>query len=190
LANAQSQYPAPTGIVIPIPVPKAHSRPIPTPSPQAFRKAVPRTLPEIEYTSLPSSDRITDTATTGSLPEASTLGARTPTGFTSLVGQGTIMLRASAPTSCLPGNLLAVVADVAGRFGPISVESTHRSVGHNRRAGGAPHSLHIACRAIDFRIRARSRGVMAYLSSRSDVGGLKMYRNGIIHIDNGTRRSW
>jgi len=100
------------------------------------------------------------------------------------------MLRASAPTSCLPDKLLTVVADVAGKYGPVSIESTHRSVAHNRRAGGAPHSLHIACRAIDFRIRGRSRGVMAYLSARSDVGGLKMYRNGIIHIDNGQRRSW
>jgi uncharacterized protein YcbK (DUF882 family) len=70
------------------------------------------------------------------------------------------------------------------------VESTHRSQGHNRRAGGARHSLHLSCRAIDFRVRSRVRGVMAYLQSRPEVGGLKIYRNGIIHIDNGSRRSW
>jgi hypothetical protein len=31
---------------------------------------------------------------------------------------------------------------------------------------------------------------MAYLRSRPEVGGLKVYRNGIIHIDNGERRRW
>ena len=81
-----------------------------------------------------------------------------------------------------------VVADVATKFGLVSIESTHRTRGHNGRAGGAPHSLHLSCRAVDFRVRARSRGVMAYLRSRPEVGGLKIYRTGIIHIDNGERR--
>jgi uncharacterized protein YcbK (DUF882 family) len=31
---------------------------------------------------------------------------------------------------------------------------------------------------------------MAYLRASPQVGGLKIYRNGIIHIDNGERRSW
>jgi uncharacterized protein YcbK (DUF882 family) len=99
-------------------------------------------------------------------------------------------VRASAPANCLPGNLREVVADVASKFGPVSVESTHRSTGRNWRAGGARHSLHLSCRAIDFRVRTRTGGVMAYLRSRPEVGGLKVYRNGIIHIDNGSRRSW
>ena len=55
-----------------------------------------------------------------------------------------------------------------------------------RRRRGRVH----ACRAVDFRVRARTRGVMAYLSSRPEVGGLKVYGNGIIHIDNGSRRRW
>lgn len=196
MAHAQSPHPAPVGIVIPIPIsdpaPSSAADPAPRtlPKPKALHRALPKTLSKVEYTSLPSNEQVTDPGTTGSLPNASTLGTRTLSGFASLVSQGTITLRASAPASCLPDKLREVVADVAGKFGPISVESTHRSVGHNRRAGGAPHSLHIACRAIDFRVRTRTRGVMAYLSSRPEVGGLKMYRNGIIHIDNGERRSW
>jgi len=196
LAHAQSPHPASNGIVIPLPM----SNPDPSPAAEpgskdpprakAPRRALPKSLSQTEYTSLPSTERITDPATTGSLPQADTLGTRTLSGFASLVSHGTITLRASAPTNCLPDKLREIVADVAGKFGPVSVESTHRSAGHNRRAGGAPHSLHIACRAIDFRVKARTRGVMAYLSARPDVGGLKMYRNGIIHIDNGQRRSW
>lgn len=146
--------------------------------------------PPAEYASLPANDRITDPATTGSLPDASQPGGKTLSGFASLVARGTITLRASAPTGCLPGNLREVVADVSSKFGPVSVESTHRSSGRNWRAGGARKSLHLSCRAIDFRVRTRTRGVMAYLQTRPEVGGLKIYRNGIIHIDNGSRRSW
>jgi hypothetical protein len=147
------------------------------------------TVPPAQYVSLPSNggidDSTNDPGTTGSLPDARTLS-----GFSSLVSRGTITLRASAPTNCVPGNLREVIASVAAKFGPVSVESTHRSRGRNWRAGGARQSLHLSCRAIDFRVRTRARGVMAYLRSRPEVGGLKVYRNGIIHIDNGERRSW
>lgn len=143
--------------------------------------------PAIQYASLPSTDRAKDPSATGSLPEAA---RRNLTGFYAHVQQGSITLRASAPTNCLPGDLREVVATVAAKFGPVSVESTHRSSGRNWRAGGARQSLHLSCRAIDFRVRTRVRGVMAYLRSHPEVGGLKVYRNGIIHIDNGTRRSW
>jgi hypothetical protein len=143
-------------------------------------------VPPAQYSSLPSGDP----AATGSLPDADTPGAGSLSGFQAQVALGAITLRASAPTQCLPGDLREVVADVAARFGPVSVESTHRARGHNRRAGGAGGSMHLSCRAVDFRVRARTRGVMAYLSSRPEVGGLKVYGNGIIHIDNGSRRRW
>jgi hypothetical protein len=126
--------------------------------------------PTIQYANLPSGGP----AATGSLPGPNQHISRTLSGFRAFVEQGSIILRASAPTQCLPGDLQAVVADVASRLGSVSVESNHRSSG----------------RAIDFRVRTRARGVMAYLRSRPEVGGLKVYRNGIIHIDNGERRSW
>ncbi|MGZ9005989.1 MAG: YcbK family protein, partial [Burkholderiales bacterium] len=141
-------------------------------------------IPPARYASLPSDNQLKDPNITGSLPSAKTLS-----GFASLVSEGTITLRASAPTHCIPGNLRDVVASVAEKFGPVSVESTHRTSRRNWRAGGARHSLHLSCRAIDFRVRARARGVMAYLRAHPQVGGLKIYRNGIIHIDNGERRS-
>jgi len=111
-------------------------------------------------------------------------------GFRNHVEAGAITLRRSTPTNCLPGDLKTVLADVANRFGGVSVQSTHRSPQRNRRAGGASRSLHLDCRAIDFRVKARGREVMSFLRQHKSVGGLKMYRNGIIHIDNGERRSW
>ncbi|NIX76213.1 D-Ala-D-Ala carboxypeptidase family metallohydrolase [Microvirga terricola] len=123
----------------------------------------------------------------GSLPSQ---GPRTLSGFYAYVEQGAITVQASAPTKCLPGDLREVVGDIAAKFGTVSIESTHRTAGHNWRAGGARHSLHLSCRAIDMRVHSRTRGLMAYLRSRPEVGGLKIYRNGLIHIDNGERRSW
>ncbi|HSP25576.1 MAG TPA: D-Ala-D-Ala carboxypeptidase family metallohydrolase [Saliniramus sp.] len=111
-------------------------------------------------------------------------------GFRNHIEAGAITLRRSTPTNCLPGNLKTVVADLANRFGTVSIQSTHRSPQRNRRAGGARRSLHLECRAIDFRVKARGREVMTFLREHKAVGGLKMYRNGIIHIDNGERRSW
>ena len=111
-------------------------------------------------------------------------------GFRNHIEAGAITLRRSTPTNCLPGNLKTVVADIASRFGAVSIQSTHRSPQRNRRAGGARRSLHLECRAIDFRVKARGREVMTFLRGHKAVGGLKMYRNGIIHIDNGERRSW
>ncbi len=43
------------------------------------------------------------------------------------IQRGAIILRPRAPLTCLPGGLRLVMADVAARFGSISVESTHRS---------------------------------------------------------------
>lgn len=116
--------------------------------------------------------------------------ARTLQGFAAHMSAGTIEVRDSTPTNCLPGDLKEVVASVSARFGPVSIQSTHRPAAMNRRKGGARNSLHIACRAIDFRVRAKKGGVMAFLKSRPEVGGLKVYPNGIIHIDNGERRTW
>lgn len=152
--------------------------------------ACPAALAQAEGSSLVYASLPEDPETTGSLPSHPPIGGRSLRGFEVLVGQGGITLRASAPAGCLPDELTAVIADVAGRFGAVSVESTHRNRGRNRRAGGARRSLHLECRAIDFRVRAKSREVLAYLRGLPEVGGLKVYRNGIIHIDNGERRSW
>ncbi len=146
--------------------------------------------PPVRYVNLPSQDQADDLAATGSLPGPGRPAPHGAAGFHGRVEQGRIIVRAIAPTKCLPGNLRDVVADVAARFGTVSIESTHRSPSRNWRAGGARRSLHLSCRAVDFRVRGRARGVLAYLLSRPEVGGLKVYRNGIIHVDNGVRRSW
>lgn len=101
-----------------------------------------------------------------------------------------VTARDTAPTHCLPGPLMHVLTDVAERFGEVSVQSTHRTPGRNARAGGARRSLHLDCRAVDFRVKGDGRAVMAYLRDHPDIGGVKRYRNGLIHIDDGASRTW
>ena len=94
------------------------------------------------------------------------------------------------PLSCLPGAIQRALNDVALRFGPILIRSTYRPIGRARSGGRNGGSYHLDCRAADFRIEADARPVLAYLRSRVDLGGVKQYRNGLIHIDDGPRRGW
>jgi hypothetical protein len=105
----------------------------------------------------------------------------------SLSGGG---VRWVASSGCLDGTLKAVVYQVAANYGPVTVNSTCRSKGHNRSVGGAPRSKHLSGDAVDFRVRGNIGAVYAYLKSTGSVGGLKHYGGGLFHIDNGDRRSW
>ena len=96
-----------------------------------------------------------------------------------------------ANSGCLNSTLRAVISQVAGTFGPVTVSSTCRSHRHNSRVGGARHSHHLSGNAVDFRVhRGSSRSVYAFLRSHGSVGGLKLYRRGFFHIDTGSRRTW
>ena len=95
-----------------------------------------------------------------------------------------------APSKCIPGSLRAVLARVSAKFGPITVNSTYRSPGKNRKAGGKGKSMHLSCRAVDFRVHGSTKGLVNYLLSQREVGGYNRYPSGFYHIDNGPRRTW
>lgn len=96
----------------------------------------------------------------------------------------------NAPWKCVPTKLKAVINEVSRRYGPVIVNSTHRSRGKNRRVGGAKRSYHLNCQAVDFRVRGDGRAVLRFLANHPHVGGLKRYRSGYFHIDTGPRRTW
>jgi hypothetical protein len=96
----------------------------------------------------------------------------------------------TADAGCLDGGLKSIVYSVAANYGPVTVNSTCRSHGHNAAVGGAPHSMHLSGNAVDFRVHGNAGAVYAYLKSNGSVGGLKHYGGGLFHIDNGERRSW
>lgn len=104
--------------------------------------------------------------------------------------KGKAFVRYNAPSNCVPGSLRAVLNKVSKRYGPITVNSTYRSAGKNRRVGGRGKSYHLRCRAVDFRVHGSSRGLMRFLAGQPGVGGLNRYPSGFYHIDNGPRRTW
>ncbi len=101
-----------------------------------------------------------------------------------------VMADPGAPLSCLPAPVRRALNDVAMRFGPIIVRSTHRGNGMFVRTDAWRGSYHRDCRAADFRVSGDPSAILAFLRTRPDLGGVKRYRNGLFHIDNGPRRSW
>jgi uncharacterized protein YcbK (DUF882 family) len=95
-----------------------------------------------------------------------------------------------ASSGCLNSTLKSVVRQVAASYGPVTVNSTCRSRGHNAAVGGARRSQHLSGDAVDFRVHGNVRGAMAYLRSNGSVGGLKHYGGGLFHADTGPRRTW
>ena len=93
---------------------------------------------------------------------------------------------------CLPAKLVAALEDVAKVYGPVYVNSTHRSKAHNKAVGGAKYSQHMGCKAIDFGLVDKSKNKAALKSIIADkrVGGYKLYGGGHFHIDTGVRRTW
>jgi Peptidase M15 len=114
-------------------------------------------------------------------------GAR-PSASTGLAADSPIHWRASA--ECLASPLRTVLNLLAGEFGPLTVNSTCRSPGHNRRVGGATRSRHLSGDAVDFRVRGDYREVHSFLKRLRSVGGLAHYGSGVFHIDTGPRRTW
>jgi hypothetical protein len=95
-------------------------------------------------------------------------------------------------TRCIPKALKRVLNQIVAKHGPIYITSTHRSSSHNRRVGGARNSMHLQCRAIDFKFHGSNRGrLLSFLDDHPAVGGLGNYGSGgHIHIDDGPHRRW
>lgn len=104
----------------------------------------------------------------------------------SVSGGGGVRWVASA--ACLDGSLRGVIAQVAARFGSVTVNSTCRSRRHNARVGGATRSMHLTGSAADFRIHGNWGAAAGFI--RSLVGGFKHYGGGLFHIDTGAKRTW
>ncbi|MGD9805188.1 MAG: YcbK family protein [Hyphomicrobiaceae bacterium] len=104
----------------------------------------------------------------------------------SIAGGGSIKWAASS--GCLNGSLRGVLAQVASRFGSVTVNSTCRSRSRNARVGGARRSKHLTGDAADFRINGNWGAASSFI--RGLVGGFKHYGGGLFHIDTGPRRTW
>jgi len=89
-------------------------------------------------------------------------------------------------TACLPQRLKLILAKISEKYGAVKVTSTWRPPWRARRG-----SYHKRCEAMDFRVPGvRPRSVLEWVRSLPEVGGHKVYWNGILHVDTGPRRPW
>jgi hypothetical protein len=87
---------------------------------------------------------------------------------------------------CLPPVLKKILGKIADKYGAVKVTSTWRPPWRARRG-----SFHKRCEAMDFRVPGvRPRTVLDFARALPEVGGNKVYWNGLIHIDTGPRRPW
>lgn len=87
---------------------------------------------------------------------------------------------------CLPPVLKSILGKISDKYGAVKVTSTWRPPWRARRG-----SYHKRCEAMDFRVPGvRPRTVLEWARALPEVGGHKVYWNGLIHIDTGPRRPW
>lgn len=88
--------------------------------------------------------------------------------------------------ACLPQRLKLILTKISDKYGAVKVTSTWRPPWRARRG-----SYHKRCEAMDFRVPGvRPRSVLEWVRVLPEVGGHKVYWNGILHIDTGPRRPW
>ncbi len=88
--------------------------------------------------------------------------------------------------ACLPPRLKQILTRIADKYGAVKVTSTWRPPWRARLG-----SYHKRCEAMDFRVPGvRPRSVIEWVRTLPEVGGHKVYWNGILHIDTGPRRPW
>ncbi|MET3892486.1 hypothetical protein ABIE41_003562 [Bosea sp. OAE506] len=88
--------------------------------------------------------------------------------------------------ACLPQRLKLILNKISDKYGAVKVTSTWRPPWRARRG-----SYHKRCEAMDFRVPGvRPRTVIEWVRTLPEVGGHKVYWNGILHVDTGPRRPW
>ncbi|MCF8058409.1 MAG: DUF882 domain-containing protein [Bacteriovoracaceae bacterium] len=107
-------------------------------------------------------------------------------------GKATVETKTGDKTSCFPGKLNKILLKISRHFGkPVHIVSGYRSPEDNARRGGAKSSMHIKCKAADFRVPGVStKSVGRYLARMKERGGAGFYCRGRFHVDVGTRRHW
>lgn len=116
-----------------------------------------------------------------------------PAGFNVSTLSSMVGKRRQARIGCIPADLKMLLNTVAWHYGKkVHIQSGYRSRRHNRRVGGAKHSYHLKCQAVDIQVSGVNKYTLArYLKSLPGRGGVGTYCNvSTVHIDVGPKRSW
>lgn len=88
-------------------------------------------------------------------------------------------------------NKIDVIASEYGK--PFKITSGFRDPSRNSAAGGAKNSAHLRHNAVDLVLNnATKEDTLNFIAiaSRNGIGGIGVYRPGVLHIDIESRRSW
>jgi hypothetical protein len=178
--------PAPAGAPpsLPTPAPNGPAPPLGSPFAASSQRAAPALTPSDPIgAAAPRQASVVDPRSAPTASAEARPGSK-PSAYEEQIAKGAIVAPSQAPAECLPSALRSVLADVASRYGPLTIVSTQHLNTRNHGAGSARHKLHQACKAVDFSVASqRADEVKTYLRSRPEVGGLEAYRDEVIHID-------
>lgn len=114
-------------------------------------------------------------------------------GMTRMAPNGLWVQNPTVDVSCFGPQLKDMLQKVELHYGRhVVVTSGYRDPGHNRRVGGAQHSMHTLCAAADIQVEGVSKWELAdYLRSIPGRGGVGTYcYTESVHIDLGDERDW
>lgn len=165
--------PAPAPVIAPVPPPAPPRSETPVVEPNPNSPAVP----EPDEDEGPEWPKLTPGQKAGAEPDFDPAEKPERPGITTDPGTS---------TACLPPRLKGILDKIVARYGAVKVTSTWRPPWRARRG-----SYHKQCEAMDFRVPGvRPRAVLEWARTLPEVGGNKVYWNGLIHIDTGPRRPW
>lgn len=101
--------------------------------------------------------------------------------------------RPDVQVGCFKPELVGLIKSAERHFGAQAVvTSGYRDLAHNRRVGGALHSLHMKCDAADIQLAGVSKWDLAkFLRVQPGRGGVGTYcHTPSVHIDIGRPRDW
>jgi uncharacterized protein YcbK (DUF882 family) len=114
-------------------------------------------------------------------------------GLARLAPNGLLTQSARVEVDCLQPALVRKLRSIENHFGRrLVVTSGYRTPPRNRRAGGAPNSLHMYCAAADIQVEGVSKWDLAeYVRNMPGRGGVGTYcHTESVHVDIGPARDW
>jgi len=84
------------------------------------------------------------------------------------------------------------VKQIEGMFGNLTITSGYRSPEHNSKVGGAKNSAHMRGNAVDVSFGGGEQATLKLIeaASKAGIGGIGVYRPGVVHLDTESRRAW
>ena len=109
------------------------------------------------------------------------------------VGGGNVKIDSDVDTN-INTSLQSKIDAIASEYGKsFTIVSGYRDPKHNKKAGGADKSEHMNHNAVDIHLDDKSiESTLKFvaISSKNGIGGIGVYKPGVVHIDIGSRRYW